>query len=287
MISELTPGEIRLVARVARKLGFSSVKLTGGEPTVRRDITEIIAGIRDAGFDDISMTTNGFTLSDIAHKLREAGLRRVNVSLHSLRRERFRKITGVDGLDRALAGIRASKEAGLDPVKINFVLTSENSDEVWDILDFAGKQGLEVHLIELHPVGMGKEAFQKHIPFSKVEQELSVSAIRIEVREKHLRPRYVMGNGTVVEVVKPYANPYFCAGCNRIRLSADGKLKTCLYRDDLTVDIIEVLRGKFKEEEKLELLERAFLIANLLREPNFKLRETTALMSKELNNIGI
>jgi cyclic pyranopterin phosphate synthase len=266
----LSPQEIGLVCKAAVGLGISTAKITGGEPTVRRDITEVVRSVKDSGIGEVSMTTNGFSLEAIAVKLKEAGLNRVNVSLHTMNRERFKKITGVDGLDRVLRGVKVAIEAGLTPLKLNFVATKLNLDEVFRVIDFASEVGADVHLIELHPVGMGKESFNMHERLEGIESILSKIAKKVEYREKHIRPRYVLPSGVTVEVVKPFANPLFCAGCNRIRLTADGKLKTCLYREDKVIDIMGILRGDYQEHIKLELLRTAFLVANKIREPNFK-----------------
>ncbi|MBP1356868.1 MAG: GTP 3',8-cyclase MoaA, partial [Sulfolobus sp.] len=236
-----------------------------------RDLTEIISELKSSGIREVSMTTNGILLPILAWKLKDAGLDRVNVSLHALERDLFKKITGVDALNKVIEGIRAAIEAGLKPVKLNYVFTSENLSELQKIIEFAEKVGVdEIHLIEMHPVGLGKLAFKYHKDLNEIEKELEKIAVGKEIRKKHLRPRYKLPSGLVVEVVKPYANPIFCAGCNRIRLTADGFLKTCLYRNDKSVEIIEILRGNYSEEEKLELLKEAFELAITIREPNFK-----------------
>lgn len=268
----LSPDEISLVAKVGIEFGIRSVKLTGGEPTLRRDLTEVIRKLKEAGIKEVSMTTNGVLLSSLAWKLKEAGLDRVNVSLHSLDKGLFKEITGVDALDKVILGIKEAVEAGLRPLKINFVLTKKNIQQIDKIIDFSIQTGVdELHLIELHPVGLGKNAFSFHERVENIEDILRKKAEKIEVRNKHFRPRYYLGN-LVVEVIKPYANPLFCSGCNRIRLTADGKLKTCLYRHDKEIDIIDAIRGNYTEEERKELIREAYEIAIAIREPNFKFK---------------
>jgi len=268
----LTPKEIADVAKVSKLFGVKSVKLTGGEPTLRRDIIEIVYFLKNySKIDEVSMTTNGLLLTKIAHKLKDAGLDRVNISLHATNREKFREITGIDAFDRVLEGIKSAIDANLRPVKLNFVVNKKNSNEVFKIIEISEKLGVdELHLIELHPVGLGRLNFLFHESLDELEKILSSISIKIEIRNKHFRPRYKLPSGLVIEVVRPYANPLFCSGCNRIRLTADGKLKTCLYREDKVIDIIDILRGNFNEDEKLELLKRAFEIAIIIREPNFK-----------------
>ncbi|AOL16027.1 molybdenum cofactor biosynthesis protein MoaA [Sulfolobus sp. A20] len=263
--------DILLVAKVARDFGIRSVKLTGGEPTLRRDLIEIIKGLKELGYQDVSMTTNGFLLRDLAPKLKEAGLDRINISLHAVSRETFKKITGVDAFDKILEGVRRAIETGFRPVKLNYVVNKRNINEALMFLELAEKLGVnEVHLIELHPVGLGKVFFNEHEKLNELEEYISKIAIKREVRKKHLRPRYVLPSGLIVEVVKPYANPIFCAGCNRIRLTVDGKLKTCLYKEDNIIDISNVFKEDFAEEIKEQLVSRAFSIAISIREPNFK-----------------
>ncbi|AWR97698.1 GTP 3',8-cyclase MoaA [Acidianus sulfidivorans JP7] len=269
-VNGLTPEEIQLVAEVSKDYGIKYVKLTGGEPTLRRDLTEIIYRLKNLGLE-VSMTTNGYILSKIAGKLKEAGLSRVNISLHTLDRERFKKITGVDGVDKVIEGIKEAVNVGLKPVKLNFVATKVNVDEVFNVIDFAEKTGVnELHLIEMHPVGMGKVTFSYHEKLNDLENILKEKAVKESIRNKHYRPRFYLPSGLVVEIIKPYANPIFCSGCNRIRLTVDGKLKTCLYRDDNSIDILNVLRSNLDLNSKKQLIREAFEVAIAIREPNFK-----------------
>ncbi|BCS94112.1 7,8-dihydro-6-hydroxymethylpterin dimethyltransferase [Metallosphaera sp. J1] len=268
----LSPYQIGLVSRVAVEFGVKSVKLTGGEPTLRRDLPEIISEIKSSGVSDVSMTTNGFLLANIAGKLKDAGLDRINVSLHALTREKFKDVTGVDGLDRVVAGIREAKNQGFKPIKLNFVLTKRNSEEAKRVIEFSEENGIdELHLIELHPVGLGKSTFSYHRSMEDLEREIAKMAVKSEIREKHFRPRYTLPSGLVIEIVKPYANPIFCAGCNRVRLTVDGKLKTCLYREDKVIDVMYALSSEdLTYEERLELLRHGFEATISIREPNFK-----------------
>jgi len=255
------------VAKVSKEFGVRTIKLTGGEPTLRRDLFEIIGDLSSLGFE-VSMTTNGFLLSDLAGKLKEAGLSRVNVSLHGSDRNSFKSITGVDGFSKVLDGIRNAISVGLKPVKVNIVVTKRNLANVEATISLVDSLGVdEIHLIEMHPVGLGKNAFDSHVFLYDLESKLQKISIKKEIRSKHMRPRYVMPSGMVIEVVKPYANPLFCAGCNRIRLTSDGKLKTCLYREDRTIDISNILdKGDIAEP----MIRSAFEIAIAIREPNFK-----------------
>ena len=266
---ELTAEEISLVTKVGKEFGIKAVKLTGGEPTLRRDIIEIIRKLKDVGIEEVSMTTNGFLLGKIARELKEAGLDRVNISLHSTSSQLFKEITGVNGFEKVVKGIEECNKVGLKPIKLNFVVTRKNISEVFKVIELAENLGVdEIHLIELHPVGLGKESFNYHISLDEIEKNLKEKGKFLGTRNKHNRPRYQYGK-IKVEVVKPYANPFFCAGCNRIRLTVDGKLKTCLYKEDRSVDIIDILRGNYTEEEKISALRDAYRLAISIREPNF------------------
>ena len=266
--SYLSPQEIYLVAKVAKEFGVTSVKLTGGEPTLRRDLTEIVRLLKSLGLE-VSMTTNGFLLDRLAHELRDAGLDRVNVSLHAANRETFRKVTGVDAFERVINGVESAIKAGLRPLKLNFVINGVNYAEWRDFLDLAVALGVDaVNFIELHPVGKGASTFTFHRGLDEIEEFLRENGRFVSKYRKHNRPVYEY-KGVRVALVKPYSNPLFCAGCNRIRLTADGKLKSCLYRNDRVVDVVGVLRYNVSEEEKIELLRRAIGLLINIREPNF------------------
>ncbi len=267
----LSPEDIYLIAKVAKEFGVSSAKLTGGEPTLRRDLTEIVRLLKSLGLE-VSMTTNGFLLEGLAPKLKEAGLDRVNISLHAATRDTFKRITGVDAFDRVLKGIRAAVESGLRPVKLNFVVNEVNYGEWREFLNLAESLGVDwVNFIELHPVGRGASAFSYHRRLDEIESFLKQNGKFILINKKHNRPVYQY-ESLKVALIEPYSNPIFCAGCNRIRLTADGKLKSCLYRNDRVVDITGILRYDAPVEEKVELLRRAIKILINIREPNFHWR---------------
>lgn len=269
--SYLTPEEIGIVAEAASRLGARRFKITGGEPTLRRDLFDIIMEIRSRGkAEDVSMTTNGFLLEEIAGKLRSAGLDRVNISLHSIDEERFYRITGTRMLDRVLRGIDAAIRAGFRQIKINMViLRSFNEDDVWRLIDFVREKNLVLQLIELHPVGEGRKVFSRlHTFLEDLEERLARSSRMKIRRELHNRPVYYLEGGGVVEIVRPVKNPLFCAACTRIRLTADGYLKPCLVRSDNLVSIRDILRSDMDREEKVKRVVEALLLANSLREPS-------------------
>lgn len=268
----LAPEDYEIVAIASSRLGINSFKITGGEPLVRTDIVDVVASIRSgAPSSDISMTTNGYLLSRLAHRLREAGLDRVNISIHSLRRSVYRAITGVDGLERALRGLKAAVEAGFSQIKVNaVVLTGYNEGELWDLAELAREHNAILQLIELHPVGLGARRFRRfYTPLEAFERELLDRGARVERRSLHNRPVYKLPDGTIVEVVRPYANPLFCAGCRRVRLLADGTLSPCLNWKGPRVDLASRIRAASSFEEKISAAAEALVEVNRLRRPFF------------------
>ena len=252
---EMSVEDLAELMQVGAKFGIKSIKFTGGEPLLRRGLLDIVRSV-PPGIES-SMTTNGTLLAKLAAPLKEAGLARVNVSLDSLSPERYKSITGKDCLDDVLAGIDTAIEVGLTPVKLNMVLLEGiNEDELDDFMAFVrGKRDLILQVIEL----MEFNECKFHADVDSVEQELDERATRIVTRRMHHRKKYCL-DGAEVEVVRPLHNTEFCAFCNRLRVTSDGKLKPCLLRSDNLVDI----QGKHGKE-----LEEAFREAVDRREPFF------------------
>lgn len=264
--SHLSARDIMRIASVAVRLGVERVKITGGEPLMRQDIVEIVSGLIRLGFTEVSMTTNGIMLEELAGELANAGLARVNVSLPSIEPGKYKRITGVNAHAAVIKGIRTAKKSGLDPVKVNFVvLKGVNDDEVDKAIEFARREGVILQLIELEPLGLALKEYAKlHEPLDELEARLAAGAKRIVVRHSmHARKQYDLG-GVWVEVVKPMHNPEFCAHCTRIRVTADGKLKPCLMRNDNLVDLRSALAASNDRA-----LEEAFREAVARREPFF------------------
>lgn len=251
----LSAEEIINVINTGVGFGIKSVKFTGGEPLLRRDVTEIIREVPTN--IESSITTNGTLLADIAHELKDAGLSRVNISLDSLKPERYREITGSGLLEKTLDGVSAAIDAGLTPVKINMVLLKGiNEDEVGDLMDYVrNNRDLILQVIEL----MEFNECSYHGDVDGLERDLDRNAKTIITRRMHHRKKYCM-DGAEVEVVHPLHNTEFCAFCNRLRLTSDGFLKPCLLRNDNLVDI----RG-FRDEG----LKDRFRLAVSRREPFF------------------
>lgn len=255
---ELSPEEIEQIVKAAASLGVRRVKLTGGEPLLRRDILEIVRRLSLVrGVEEVSLVTNGFYLADMALELKEAGLSRVNVSLSTLNPAKYRLLTGVDGLSRVLKGIEMAVEAGLNPVKINYVyLRGLTEDDFWNLAEYAANAGVSVlRVIEYHESFPLSENFQRfHADMTTLIEELERASVKKEVRELQNRPLYYLPNGLAVEVVKPMFNPSFCAACNKLRLTSDGWFKPCLLRCNGLVDAIEGL-ARGPEGIKTALLE--------------------------------
>ena len=254
--AEMSREEIAEILRVCAKFGIRSVKFTGGEPLLRKDIIEIVRSV-PAGMES-SMTTNGTLLAEYARDLKAAGMKRVNVSIDSINPETYKKITGRDDLDKVMDGMQAALDAGLTPIKINMVvLEGINDHEIDDFLAYIrGNRNLVLQLIEL----MDFNACDHHTKLDGLESSLAARSKTIITRRMHHRKKYCL-DGAEVEVVRPRHNSEFCAFCNRLRVTSDGKLKPCLLRTDNHVDI----RGKSGEE-----LENLFRKAVALREPFYR-----------------
>jgi GTP 3',8-cyclase len=238
--------EIERLARICvERFGFDGIRLTGGEPTMRAHITTLVEKLAQLGVD-LSMTTNGATLRHIAHDLRQAGLNRLNISLDTLDRAKFERMTRRDELDNVLAGIAAAQDAGFDPVKINALVERDvNDDEIVALARFGRKQGLEVRFIEFMPLD-ASDAWQRA---TVVGQDEIVAALAAEwpleqVPARGAAPadrwRYLDGAG-VVGVIPTVTKP-FCGDCDRVRLTADGQFRTCLFATD-EFDLRELLRN--------------------------------------------
>jgi GTP 3',8-cyclase len=263
----LTDEELLRVVHLCTRLGFRKLRLTGGEPTVRPHIAELIREMkRFPGVDEISMTTNGLLLSRIADDLRSAGLDRVNISIDTLDPEKFRSITRGGRLDLVLDGIAAADAAGLHPIKLNAVVVKEqNEHEVVDLAALTFQHDWEVRFLEIMPMeGVGlvydeglvtseqtQASLEAHFgPLAPIETDPSDPA----------RLWQIPGAKGRIGFISPISAP-FCSACNRVRLTADGKLRLCLLRND-EIDFREHLRAGATDED----LER-ILLAGIWRKP--------------------
>ena len=252
---EMTADELYTICKIAKKIGVKKIRLSGGEPLLKKDIVEIVEKIASLEFKDISMTTNGILLEKYAQDLKDAGLDRVNVSLDTLNRETFEFITKKDYLEDAKKGILKAVEVGLYPVKINMVIMKDiNQNEIDDMFEFCKKNDIVLQLIELiesENCDDDKFSFDYHYKLDDIEKELA--DIADDVREREFmqgRKKYYIDGGEI-EVVKPVDNAKFCAKCSRLRITPDGKIKPCLLRNDNLVELISHVRNG-ESEEKLE-----------------------------------
>jgi cyclic pyranopterin phosphate synthase len=248
---------IRLVNIFAR-LGTDKIRLTGGEPTVHPDLIEVVRGIRDTGITRISMTTNGLRLADLAQPLKEAGLERVNVSVDTLNSEKFHRITRWGHLDQVMRGIDAAEAYGLTPLKINAVVARGfNEDDVADLAALTLTHYWQVRYIEMMPFAdvagfaQGAAVSQEEIMFRIEEQLGPLEPIEDAKLDGEARLYKLKGALAPIGFISTITNP-FCASCTRVRLTADGKLRLCLLRDDEGDLLTPMRRGATDAEmEKL------------------------------------
>ncbi|MHC1576978.1 MAG: GTP 3',8-cyclase MoaA [Methanosarcinaceae archaeon] len=252
---EMSVETISNIVNVAAGFGVNKIKFSGGEPLVRRDFEDIISSLPP--MKDISVTTNGTLLSSRAQDLKDAGLDRVNISLDSLDPEKYQWITNTkpSHLNDVLDGIHSAIDAGLTPVKLNMVmLHGINDTQLDDMLEFTKEYNGDIilQLIQLMDV---KDVSQYQVDANAIEQGLAKRADDIRVRQMHHRKKYIIG-GAEVEFVRPVDNTEFCANCNRLRVTADGKLKPCLLVNDNLVDASNASREDLPELFKLAVHNR-------------------------------
>ena len=248
----LTYEELTRVARVCvERFGFDGIRLTGGEPTVRANLPVLIDQLSSLGVD-LSLTTNGTTLANLAPTLVSAGLERINISLDSLQRERFEQITRRDELDKVLEGIDVAVSAGLAPVKINcVVMRGVNDDEIVDFARFGRERGVTVRFIEFMPLDAQGEWTNEQV-VTKAEIVAAIGDVfPLEpVAERESDPaarwRYVDGGGEFGVI--PSVTEAFCESCDRVRLTADGMLRHCLFATR-ELDLRTLLRGGATDDD--------------------------------------
>lgn len=273
--------EISTVTRVAAGLGINRVRLTGGEPLVRAELPKLVGMLSQIkGIDEVSLTTNGTLLRKHASGLEEAGLSRINVSLDTLKGDKFRRITRVGQLEDTLDGIEAARDAGFEPVKINMVVMQGINDD--ELLDFAGmsyKEGWHVRFIEL-------------MPFADIIGTVPCSEVRQHIRSLGaLEPCGLTGKGPAryyrfpgakgtVGFICPISEP-FCSRCNRLRLTSYGQLCPCLLSED-GID----LKGPLRSNASVQEIERLIVEAIISKPKQHHLAEGTVHMKRNMSQIG-
>jgi cyclic pyranopterin phosphate synthase len=259
--------EIDYVCEIFVELGIEKIRLTGGEPMLRRDIETIIRKLnrlKASGLQDLALTTNGYYLPDRAQSLKDAGLDRVTISLDSLKRDVFKRMTGVDVLDKVLAGIAAAKKAGLEPIKINAVIVrGHNEDEVADFAAFAREYDVKMRFIEFMPLDSGHEWAREDVVSGKeIRERISerFPLVRVEVaRGSDTSSRYRFADGAPGEIgiIAPVTEP-FCGACSRIRLTADGQIRTCLF-STIEHSLRDIVRSAATRDEVIEYIHSVIL----------------------------
>lgn len=262
----LTFEEIERVSEIFVSLGIEKIRLTGGEPMMRRDITSLVerlARLKPA-LKDLALTTNGLNFPKFAPELKSAGLDRVTISLDSLDRDRFLDITGVDGLDMALSAIETAKTYGFDPVKVNAVIVrGRNDDEIVDFATFAREKALSFRFIEFMPLDSGHEwSREMVVPGREIRDRINeVFPLKLKEssRGSETAWKYVFADSSPGEIglIAPVTE-MFCGQCSRIRLTADGQIRTCLF-STTEHNLRDVLRSGATDTEITRFIESAVL----------------------------
>jgi cyclic pyranopterin phosphate synthase len=294
--------EIEYVCDIFVSLGIEKIRLTGGEPMMRRDIETIIAKLsklktmsdklqlvaNDSSEDDklklvghrlqdLALTTNGYFLPERAQGLKDAGLDRITISVDSLKPETFKQMTGVDVLDRVLTGIAAAKKAGLDPIKINAVIVrGHNEDEVADFAAFAREHDVKMRFIEFMPLDSGHDWSRDDVVSGReIRERISerFPLVPIDVArgsETSSRYRFADGAPGEIGIIAPVTEA-FCGACSRIRLTADGQIRTCLF-SSVEHSLRDVMRNGASRQEIIEFIESVVLKKeprHFINEPQF------------------
>jgi cyclic pyranopterin phosphate synthase len=253
--------EMARFVRAVVPLGIDKIRLTGGEPLMRRNLPELVRLIAAIpGIKDIGVTTNGILLADHAQALFDAGLRRINISLDTLDTDRFRQLARRDGLEKVIAGIMAAKKAGFHPVKLNAVsIRGITEHEVVPLAKFARQHGLELRFIEYMPIGANEwergKVYFAHEIMEQIERDICplVPADDYDPRAPAMDFVYTDGGGRI-GIIASISRP-FCMSCNRIRLTSDGKLRNCLFALN-EVDVKGLLRDGAPDEAIQEVIRR-------------------------------
>lgn len=268
--------EIEYAVDVFASLGVEKVRLTGGEPMLRRDIETLVSKLaRVEGVRDLALTTNGFNLAERAAGLRAAGLDRITLSLDSLRPEAFQRITGTDLLERVLEGMRAAVRVGLTPLKVNAVIVrGYNDDEIVALAQFAREHALSMRFIEYMPLDSGHDwTREKVVSGAEIREAINDEFLLVEKRiergsETAVRYRFADGAPGEIGIIAPVTEP-FCGACSRIRLTADGQIRTCLF-SKVEHSLRDVLRSGATRAETVDFIRGVVM----RKEPRHYINET-------------
>jgi len=269
----LTFEEILRFVKVAVQLGVSHVRLTGGEPLVRRGIVDLVAMLAQVrGLDDLAMTTNGTLLAPVAGRLKAAGLHRLNISLDTLEPQKYCSLSRRDLLAQVIAGIRAAQEAGFEKIKLNaLAIRGQTEPDIIPLTEFAREAGLELRFIEYMPlVDLPSEEALQPLPAAEILRILESHFGELEPEapghdQEHAPARvFRFRNGPgQIGIIPPMSDP-FCDRCNRLRLTADGALRNCLF-SNVSWDIKKLLRSEGPDERIAEEIRQAVLAKSWAR----------------------
>jgi len=276
--------EIRTVVRAAAELGINKIRLTGGEPLVRAELPKLIHMLSQIeGIQELSLTTNGTILKKNALEFKQAGLSRVNVSLDTLKADKFRYITRLGALEDVLEGIKAAKEAGFEPVKINTVIMRGiNDDEIRDFARMTYKEGCHVRFIELMPFKGAAE----FVPSIELRQHINLlgklePCVSITGNGPAMYYRLAGAKGTI-GFISPLTELSFCSRCNRMRLTPDGRLRPCLLGED-EIDLKMPLRNNVSIEELKSLIQKTVASKP---EHHYLIGGNVRLVNRKMSQIG-
>jgi cyclic pyranopterin phosphate synthase len=259
--------EIIRIVSIAVKLGLIKVRITGGEPLVRRGFIEFIAALKKInGLQDISLTTNGILLEEFAQNIFDSGIRRINVSIDSLNKDKYFRITNGGNLEAVLRGIAKAEKVGFSPIKINTVaIKGFNDDEVLAFAQLAADKPFQVRFIELMPVGQANSDYREdYLPAMQLMKEISGRYELEKIKDKKNRSDgpakifKIKGGRGEIGFINPVSS-HFCSTCNRLRLTSDGKLRACLLNEE-EVDFKKALRENWSDAELERLIREAILL---------------------------
>ncbi len=283
----LTDDELVRLIRIAATLGFDRVRLTGGEPTIRPNLVGIVEGIaKTPGIHEIAMTTNAVKLEQLAEPLARVGLKRVNISIDTLDAERFHQMTRFGQLEHVWRGIMAAERADLKPIKLNSVIVRGfNEDDIIDLARLTFDYDWDMRFIEVMPLGsLADFQMDSVVPVAEMKSRIenTLGALEPISWDGHnpARPYRLRGGRGTLGFISSVTEP-FCAGCDRMRLNADGRMRLCLLRDD-EVDLLTPLRAGAADDEL-----RALMSGGVYRKPwGHGLAQNVIAASRIMSQIG-
>lgn len=272
--------EMLFAIEVFSEIGVKKIRVTGGEPLVRKDIGSFLERIGHIkGIEETTLTTNGALLKKFTDEIKSAGIRRINVSLDSLREERYKDITGGFDLEKIIDGIKHAQRSGIGPVKTNMVvIRGYNDDEILDFCEFSAKNRIITRFIEFMPIGNFGEWKEENIVTGKeILERIKKKYDLVQMKKANLAgpaQNYELSNGAMIGIITPISN-HFCSECDKLRLTSDGKLRPCLL-SDAEIDLTEVIKNRDKKglieaiAEGLNLKEEEHKVLSEKRDDGYK-----------------